>query len=112
MGFNRPYMTRLPNGNLLVVCNDSGYVFQIDSVNPPPPAANLRLSFHGAEGVSLRWTGAYGRGCRVERTFDLDSAGWQPIGAAGRVGGDGQAQFIDAEAGAHPRGFHRILPSL
>ena len=105
-------ITLAPNGNLLVVCNDSGYVFQVKSVATPPPVTNLQLSFLGTNGVSLRWIGTFGRGYRVERTFDLSPGAWQPVGATGGAFADGRMQFIDAEPAGHPRCFYRILPSF
>jgi len=104
-------VTLAPNGNLLVVCNDSGFVFRVDNVTAPEPLADLRLSLPGTNGVHLQWTGVFGRGYRVERSFDLNSESWQPLGA---VGGSAASpiKFLDPEPATQPQGFYRILPSL
>ena len=105
-------VTLAPNGNLLVMCNDSGFLFQVTSVSAPPPLTNLRLSIPGTNGVSLRWTGVYGRGYRVERASDLSLGDWQPLGATGGVIADGQMQFTDPQHATQAQGYYRILPSL
>ncbi|MBI3414634.1 MAG: hypothetical protein HY043_04825 [Verrucomicrobia bacterium] len=105
-------VTLAPNGNLTVVCNDSGFVFSVDSVSPPDVPADLRLAVPGTNGVRLSWTGVFGRGYRVERSLDLVPARWQPIGAVGGNAGGGFIEFVDALAAKSARGFYRILPSL
>ncbi len=104
-------VTLAPNGSLLVVCNDSGFVFQVNRAPAPASLTDLRLSPRGANGVQLNWTGAFGRGYRVERTFNLATDLWQSLGA---VGGNptGVTEFIDAEPARHPFCAYRILPSL
>ena len=104
-------VTLAPNGSLLVVCNDSGYVFQVNSSSAPTSLADLRLTVHGTNDVRLNWTGVFGRGYRVERTFNLTADSWQPLGA---VGGNpaGATEFIDAEPATHPFCAYRVLPSL
>lgn len=103
-------VTLAPNGSLLVVCNDSGYVFQVNSVVAPDPVADLQLTLRGTAGVQLRWAGVFGRGYRVERTLNLNSPDWQPLGA---VGGNpaGYTEFIDVEPATQPHSYYRVLPS-
>ena len=104
-------MTLAPNGSLLVVCNDSGFVFQVSGASQPAPVVGLQLITHGTNGVRLSWAGIFGRGYRVERTFNLTTDLWQPIGA---VGGKpaGYTEFIDAEPATRPLCAYRVLPSL
>lgn len=104
-------LTLAPNGNLLVVCNDSGFVFQVSGTSQPVPVVGLQLIAHGTKGVRLSWAGVFGRGYRVERTFNLATDSWHPIGA---VGGNpaGYTEFIDAEPAVRPQCSYRVLPSL
>ena len=104
-------VTLAPNGNLLVVCNDSGYVFQVQNTNAPP-LADLRLSPFGSNSVTLNWTGVYGRGYRIERTADLVTGEWQTLGATGGNIADGHFRFIDPDFSPHSRNFYRVLPAL
>ena len=105
-------VTLAPNGNLIVVCNDSGFIFQVKSVSPPDVLTGLRLLPQGANGVRLSWTGVFGHGYRVERSFNLQPESWQPIGAVGGAMGGAMTQFADPEPSMHPHGFYRVLPSL
>ena len=105
-------VTLAPNGNLLVQCNDSGFVFRVNSVSPPDVLTDVRLTPLGANGALLSWTGIFGHGYRVERSSDLQPGSWQPVGA---VGGEGPAtltEFIDSEPTTGAQNFYRILPSL
>ena len=104
-------VTLAPNGNLLVVCNDSGFVFRVNNVSPPDVLTDLHLSAQGMSGTSMSWTGVFSHGYRVERAFNLTSPDWQSLGA---VGGNsaGPTLFQDAEPADHPQCFYRILPAL
>lgn len=104
-------VTLAPNGNLLVVCNDSGFVFQVQDTTAPP-TLDLQVGKRDADGVTLKWSGVYGRGYRVERASDLSSGNWQAIGATGRLPSDGAIEFTDSEGTGRPIGFYRVLPSL
>ena len=104
-------VTLAPNGDLLGVCNDSGFVFRVNNVNPPNLLADLRLTPRGTNGVHLSWTGVPGRGYRVERAFDLQPESWEPIGAVGGSG-TGPTEFTDPDPATHAQSFYKILPSL
>ena len=105
-------MTLAPNGNLLVVCNDSGWLFRVNNTNPPALPSDIRLTALGEDGVRLSWTGIFGRGYRLESSPDLVPANWLPIGAAGGKAGNAVTEFINPEPSTHPKYFYRILPSL
>jgi hypothetical protein len=64
-------VTIAPNGDLLVVCNDSGFVFKVNSVAPPHLPADLHPTQRAADGLHLGWTGLLGHAYVVERTADL-----------------------------------------
>ena len=104
-------VTLAPNGNLIVICNDSGFVFRVNNTNSPNFLTDLHLTPPGTNGVRLRWTGVFGRGYRVERAYDLQPQNWQPLGA---VGGNasGATEFMDSEPAPHPQGLYKILPAL
>ena len=106
-------VTIAPNGDLIGVSNDSGYLFRVRSVAPPAIPGDLRLTVSATAGVRLQWTGVFGRGYRVERAEDPGVPSWSPIGAVeGRAAGVTTA-FQDS-AGVRPSGraFYRLLPSL
>lgn len=102
-------VTLAPNGDLLVVCNDSGYVFRIKSAVPSRPSG-LRATLDSHQDLVLQWTGEFGRGYRVERSFDLKAASWTPVSA---VGADRTrlAHFTEPTTGGS-HAFYRVLPSL
>ena len=104
-------ITLAPNGNLLVVCNDSGYVFQVANTRIISPS-HLQVTATGTNGVNLAWNAVVGRGYRVERTSDLSAPAWQSLGAAGRSVDNGQVHFKDPLQALQPYGFYRVLPSL
>ena len=103
-------VTIAPNGNLICVSNDSGFVFTVNSVAPPPLPANLRPVQRAADGLHLTWSGIFGRGYRVQRSAELLPQNWQVIGAAG--GPAGLLEFIDPAATPLSHAFYRLAPSL
>jgi DNA-binding beta-propeller fold protein YncE len=105
-------LTLAPNGNLIVICNDSGFVFRVNSVAPLDPVTDFRLEALGESGARLTWTGVFGHGYRVERSDDLGNSSWQPVGAvAGRPAGT-PTEFRDPTPTTQPAAFYRLLPSL
>ena len=105
-------VTLAPNGNLLVVCNDSGWLFQVTHTNTPALPSDFRLSNQGTNGVRLSWTGIFGYGCRLERSPNLVPGNWQAIGAVGGNPAGVPSVFTDPAPANEPERFYRILPSL
>jgi hypothetical protein len=105
-------VTLAPNGNLIVVCNDSGFVFQVDNAKPSASPTDLRLTMRVPGGAQLRWTGVLGSAYRVERAFDLAAGDWQPVGATWAGSGDANTVFTDPDSTVRARCFYRVLPSL
>jgi DNA-binding beta-propeller fold protein YncE len=101
-----------PNGDLLVVSNDSGFVFKVNNAATPhlPETVNIVNGSGGAP--TLRWQGLFGRGYRVERSTTLDIDGWQSVGAAGGLAAGQLTEFTDPGAAALSRAFYRLKPSL
>lgn len=104
-------VTLAPNGSLLVVCNDSGYVFRVNSVAPPDPLSDFQIRINGTSGVRLNWTGVFGHGYRVEKSVDPLLQTWGPVGAVGGAA-DGTVQFTDPEPAVRSQAFYRVLPAL
>jgi hypothetical protein len=98
-------VTIAPNGNLLVTCNDSGFVFQVSNVNPSF-ASNLTLTLNGGA-PRLQFTGTPGRGYRIERSNTLLDD-WLPLGAIQDV--IPALQFTDPAPSTNPAVFYRVLP--
>ena len=105
-------VTLAPNGNLLVVCNDSGFVFRVNYTNTPVAPTDFRMNAMNTNGARMSWTGVFGFGYRVERSLDLQPGSWQPIGAAGGRPAGVATEFFDPESVSHLRGFYRLLPSF
>lgn len=110
--FSQPRaVTLAPNGNLIVVANDSGFVFQVADAGPPPAPANVRVTVDPREGTRLSWTGVFGRGYRIERTSELVTPHWQPLDAVAGGAPDGAAFFVDPTPPTKPASFYRLLPA-
>ena len=105
-------LTLAPNGNLIVACNDSGWLFQVTHTSTPPLPSDCRLSVQGANGARLSWSGVFGYGYRVERSLDLMPESWQAIGAVGGNPAGVPCVFTDPDPADKPRCFYRLLPSL
>ena len=97
-----------PDGDLLIVSNDSGYVFRVENV-APAYVSDLRLRVVGTA-VELQWNGVFGRGYRIERTLDLRPGTWIPLTAVG--GSVGTTTYQDAAFQSDAPRFYRILPAL
>ena len=95
-------LTLAPNGALLVVSNDSGFVFTVNRTAPPHLPTDLRLAPPG----SLVWTGATATSYVVERATSLTALDWQIIGAVTTPGG--WTAYTDAEAGGLSQAFYRL----
>ena len=101
-------VTLAPNGNLLVVSNDSGFVFRVENLTPSF-ASNVSLQF-GSQSVIVQWTGVSTRGYRVETSADVGSPSWQPVTAVEAL--NGNLQFRDAIGNSGAQRFYRVLPAL
>ncbi len=109
--FSQPRsITLAPNGSLLVVCNDSGFVFRVNTARPTPPPSDIALSLIGFD-VRLDWTALFKRGYRVERTAALTSDQWQDLGAVNGTSSGG-ATYQDPHSAKAEAMFYRILPAL
>ena len=104
-------VTLAPNGNLLVVCNDSGYVFEVLNVEEPRSLTDLHLDRSGTNGVRLTWSGEFSRAYRVERSAS-PLGNWQRIGAAGGGLQGARTTVHDPAAAGQSQGYYRVLPSL
>ena len=111
--FSQPRsVTLAPNGNILVVSNDSGFTFQVNNAATPHLPGDLRVSSSDSAGSLLNWSGQYSRGYRVEHTPTLSPPAWQIIGAAAGTPAGVPSLFFAPASGGQPQGFYRLLPSL
>ena len=101
-------VTVAPDGNLITVSNDSGYVFVVKSVAAQPLPTDLSASTDGTRELQLSWTGFSGHSYVVERTLDLQTPNWQIIGAVKTVTNPGT--FADPSASTSAQGFYRLSP--
>ena len=101
-------ITIAPDGNLLGVSNDSGFVFVVSSVAPPQLPKDLTAAGRRPDGFHLHWTGLLGHSYVVERTYNLQPANWQVIGATG--GNPVATEFVDPNGGTNPAAFYRLSP--
>jgi DNA-binding beta-propeller fold protein YncE len=104
-------VTIAPDGNLLVVSNDSGFVFRVNNLAPHLPS-DLRPTHYGGDGLRLNWEGIFGRGYLVQRTSSLRPASWQTIGAAAGNAGGVLSEFVDPAATGQTTDFYRLAPAL
>ena len=101
-------ITLAPNGNLIGVSNDSGYVWSVKNIAPPVLPLDLKAAQHNASGLRLDWSGLAGHAYVVERTTALQPANWQVIGATSSPGG--ATEFTDPAAIPLPQAFYRLTP--
>lgn len=104
-----------PNGDLYVVCNDSGYCFKVHRISPPDLPSELAITRINADSLRLQWKGLAGRGYRIERASSLESADWSGVGAVSTDLQEAPLSFtIKGLLGANgqSRGFYRVVPSL
>ncbi len=101
-------ITISPNGNLLVTCNDSGFVFTVKNILPPVLPLDLKAAQHDAQGLHLDWTSPPEQAYVVERTLSLAPINWQIIGA---TSGNGPGtEFTDSDASFFGHAFYRLTP--
>ena len=103
-------VTIAPNGNLVCVTNDSGYVFVVNSVAPPQLPKDFHPTRRDGSGLHLSWSGIFSRGYLVERSSELLPQNWEIIGAAG--GTATALEFVDPAAELLNHAFYRLAPSL
>ena len=109
--FSQPRaVTIAPNGNLLVVCNDSGFVFKVGYAATPMLPMDLKATQNAPDGLHLHWSGLFGRGYIVERSWEILSPDWQTVGAV--FGDVAPSQFVDPATPGHLHAFYRLRPSM
>jgi WD40 repeat protein len=109
--FSQPRAVSIaPDGNLLVVCSDSGFVFKVNRAAPRPAPADFHATRVAADAVRLQWTGVFGRGYIVQRAWDSPASAWQTLGATG--GDAATIQFADTTVAGHSAAFYRLAPAL
>lgn len=110
--FSQPRAVTLsPSGALLVVSNDSGFVFEVPDVSLPMPITGLGVTVMPGQPPRLHWGGGVARGYRIERSATLSPPVWEALDAVAGAAPDGAASFTDIHPLAGSDGYYRILPS-
>ncbi|HTI69908.1 MAG TPA: hypothetical protein VMF06_08080 [Candidatus Limnocylindria bacterium] len=105
-------VTLAPNGDLLVVSNDSGFVFKVNRADPQPAPIGFHLSGIDGGGAHLSWEGVFGYGYRLESSPSLSPPAWVPVGAVSAPPQQTHLNFNDPSPGSTTTKFYRLLPSL
>ena len=104
-------VTLAPNGDLLVVSNDSGYLLRVRSIAPPVLPGDFRLTPLAGTGVRLQFTGEFGRGYRVQRASSMGAPDWDALGALGGGPTGTVLRFQDFPPESGAAFFYRLLPA-
>ncbi len=108
--FSQPRaVTLAPNGNLLTVCADSGFLFKVSSVATPVLPSDFKTLQRMPDGQHFGWSGIFGRGYLIERTPQLLAPDWQIVGGGG--GAAGSTEFVDPNANTMTSAFYRLGPA-
>jgi hypothetical protein len=95
------------SGDVLIACNDAGFIRVVKNVLPPPaaplwdPASKLT-----GQGMDLRWKSVSGRWYYLESTDSLEEASWSPLAALPSTGE--MTNFVDTAALTRKRSFYRV----
>ena len=95
------------SGNVLIACNDAGFIRIVRSIAPKPAAPAWLPGSITPSGPVLQWQSTPGKWYYIERNSTLDSTGWQSaawLPAAGATTG-----FTDTGAAASRRSFYRMV---
>ncbi|MDB6173100.1 MAG: hypothetical protein JWL59_2411 [Chthoniobacteraceae bacterium] len=107
--FSQPRaVTIAPNGTLIGVSNDSGFVFAVNNILPKTLPTNLTAARRDANGLKLNWSAGLTQSYLVERSLQLQAPQWEIIGAVGGAGA--LTEFTDADAITFPRAYYRLSP--
>ncbi len=109
-------ITLAPNGALIGVCNDSGFIWVVSaSMNPAfPPLmpvsvpASLTSALLPAHTLRLTWPSTLMQTVVIERSTDLDPGNWAPISASRATAAT--TTFTDPDAPSFTRAFYRLVP--
>lgn len=96
-----------PNGGLLIVCNDSGYVRRVSRNAAPAPPSVQDATFTNATTWRIRWPSVVGRTYLVERNLNLQGA-WEVRQIVTATAA--QSTFLETTPSGSSRCFYRISP--
>jgi len=94
-------------GDVIITCNDAGFIRIVRSVLPPPaaPIWEQQTWLPGA-GMKLRWQSTAGRWYFLERSSDLNPSFWSPLATLSSSGTF--TEFTDSAALTSRRAFYRL----
>jgi hypothetical protein len=94
------------SGNVLIACNDSGFIRVVRNVLPRPATPVLQDVSMQAGGVRLRWESDPLKWYYLEQSTDLAANVWQPLAALPATGT--LSEFSDPAAFTDRRRFYRL----
>ncbi len=95
------------SGDVVIACNDAGFIRVVRNVLPPPAApAWASSSALTPAGMALRWQSAANRWYYLEKSTSLDSSSWFPLAILPSAGT--LTEYNDGEAITGPRAFYRV----
>jgi hypothetical protein len=94
------------SGNVLIACNDAGYVRIVRSVLPKPPAPVFDSLTLLPAGARLRWQSDPALWYFLEQSSSLAADGWFPLTALPATGT--MTEYTDSAATGSSRKFYRL----
>ncbi len=94
-----------PNWDLLITCDDTGYVRRVKNVCPVPKIEMISCTCTAAQ-CRFTWASQSGRPYIVEKSTDL--AVWQVLGV--RTAAGASTEYVDSLASGLPHAFYRVSP--
>lgn len=102
------------SGDVLIACNDAGYIRIVRSILPSPPAPRWETSaLQSGTGLRLRWQSTPGEWFLLERsTGGLTGDNWSALSTLPAAASGMTTEFTDPSAAASPRTFYRLRSFL
>ncbi len=94
------------SGNVLIACNDSGYIRIVRNIAPKVVAPAWLPSSNTPAGAGLQWQSTPGKWYYLECSTDLGSSSWQPL--AWLAGTGAATSFTDTGSTTASRSFYRL----
>jgi len=95
------------NGDLLIACNDAGFIRRVTNIVPKPAAPLFDpTTWVPDEGLRIQWQSAPGDWHYIESSNDLDT--WSFSDAIPGPAPGGAVQWTDPNSLTAPKAFHRI----
>jgi WD40 repeat protein len=96
-------VTVAPNGDVLITCNDTGFVRAVNRLPTVVPDVEVDFTRGSPSSFGLRWTTAEGQSYTVEASGALD--GWMTVGPPPTLHPDGTAEWTDPDPVSGARNY-------